>query len=159
MKISFLFLVFACSLQAQEVHHQMISAQGTSTKTATGLIVKQTIGQQTITGNSVVSNLIVQQGFQQSFWQKHITGTKDIEVVVTTYPNPFYQVVNFQFSTISNSNLSVVLFDIAGRLVFSKSFFMTNNKLTVDLSNLSSATYLVRISGEKINYYTKIIKK
>lgn len=159
MKTTLLFILLACSLHGQEVHHQMISSQGTSSRTATGLIVKQTIGQQSNTGTSSNSEMIIQQGFQQSFWQKHITETKDIGLVVTTFPNPFDQVINFQFSSVVAPTLTIVIFDIAGRLVFSRSLVVSDNKLTLDLSDFPSAEYLVRISGDKINYFTKIIKK
>ena len=50
---SFCLIILASNnLYAQQLHHQMISSQGTSITTASGLIVKQTVGQQSVSGNS-----------------------------------------------------------------------------------------------------------
>ena len=54
---------------AQQLHHQMISSQGASTTTSSGFIIKQTVGQQSVSGNSQ-GDIIVQQGFQQTYWQE-----------------------------------------------------------------------------------------
>jgi len=64
-----LALLASNNLYAQQLHHQMISTQGTSIKTAAGLIVKQTVAQKSVTGNSQ-DDIIVQKGFQQSYWQE-----------------------------------------------------------------------------------------
>ena len=61
-----LALLASNNLFAQQLRHQMISSQGTSITTASGLIVKQTVGQQSVSGNSP-GDIIVQQGFQQSY--------------------------------------------------------------------------------------------
>ena len=148
-------LVF--SVNAQELHHQMISAQGTSTTTTTGLVVKQTIGQQSVAGTST-EGVIVQQGFQQSFWHKHVA-TNTPGLSIATYPNPFESVINFQFSELIESVVQISVFDVQGRLVFSTTLPLTTTLLTIDLPFLSHGEYLVRLSGNKINYFTKIIKK
>lgn len=146
------------SIIAQELHHQMISSQGTTTTTSTGLIVKQTIGQQSVSG-TFQGEISVQQGFQQSYWRNYLTKSATVSTRITTYPNPFEQEINFQFSKPTNALVEVSLFDVLGRLVVSKSVHTANNKITLALPNLPNAEYLVRLSGEKIYYFTKIIKK
>jgi hypothetical protein len=159
MKACILLLLLTLSLNAQEVHHQMISSQGGSIKTSTGLIVKQTIGQQSVSGNNS-GEMVVQQGFQQSYWEKHlIKENNDDGIVITTFPNPFEGVINFQFSELIEKPISVSIYDIHGRLIFLESLSVIDNLITLELSELSNAEYLVRLSGEKINYFTKIIKK
>jgi len=44
----------------------MLSAQGNSQTIKGGMVVLQTIGQQSVNGNATASNLTMQQGFQQS---------------------------------------------------------------------------------------------
>jgi hypothetical protein len=83
-------LLFSFNFFAQDLHHQMISSQGTSKTISSGLIVKQTIGQQTVSGN-IKGDIIVQQGFQQSYWEDRIIESNSSQIIVSAYPN-----LNFQ---------------------------------------------------------------
>jgi hypothetical protein len=155
------FMFFSISFYGQVLHHQMISSQGMSVKTPNGLVVKQTIGQQSITGNSS-NNYVVMQGFQQSLWGKHIASNKAVvmdDIKTVTYPNPFTQTVNFQFSKPIKGMVSIYVYDLLGRVVFDQEKESINNILTIDLTSLVSSEYLVRLKTPKFNYYTKIIKK
>jgi hypothetical protein len=53
----------------------MISSQGKSSVLSNGIRVKQTIGQQSVSGNSK-GDYIVQQGFQQNRWTKILAETQ-----------------------------------------------------------------------------------
>ena len=66
-----LFFYFTLKSYSQVLHHQMISSQGNSLKTANGMIIFQSIGQQSAVGN-FKKDYLVQQGFQQSLWGKYI---------------------------------------------------------------------------------------
>lgn len=151
-------LFFSFNFFAQDLHHQMISSQGANKTTSSGLIVKQTVGQQTVSGN-IKGEIIVQQGFQQSYWEDHIIESNTSEIIVSAYPNPFTDVINFQFSEFPGVAIEANLFDINGRLVFRKSLMVVDNLLSINLLDLPHAEYLVLLSNEKINYFTKIIKK
>lgn len=140
----------------------MLSSQGKSTKASNGLVVKQTVGQQSLTGSSSNEKYVVMQGFQQSLWSKYIASNKidSVEdVKTTTYPNPFTTSINFQFSKPITDVISVYIFDILGRLVYEQKKKADSTILTIDLTTLSSSEYLVRLSTANLNYYTKIIKK
>jgi hypothetical protein len=93
--MKYLLMFFSISFYGQVLHHQMISAQGLSKKIPNGMIVSQSIGQQSITGNSI-DNYIVMQGFQQSVWGTYIASSKTDEIKTISYPNPFTETVNFQ---------------------------------------------------------------
>jgi len=153
-----LALLASNNLYAQQLHHQMISSQGTSITTASGLIVKQTVGQQSVSGNSQ-GDIIVQQGFQQSYWQELLKNASISRVAVTTFPNPFLESISFQFSASIDSTVQVTIFDLYGRSVFEKTSTVNDNLIQlVDLPPLPNAQYLVRLSGKNLNYFTKIIK-
>ena len=157
--ILFCLALFASNgLFAQQLHHQMISSQGTSITTASGLIVMQTVGQQSVSGNSQ-GDVIVQQGFQQNYWQELLKDASISRVAVTTFPNPFREGISFQFSASIDSTVHVTIFDSYGRSVFEKTSTVNDNLLTIeDMPILPSAQYLVRLSGTNLNYFTKIIK-
>jgi hypothetical protein len=160
MKISLLFIIVASTkIFSQDVHHQMQSSQGTSSILTNGYYVSQTIGQQSVIGTSETAGLFIGQGFQQSFWHKYISDNVNNGVTVKVYPNPFVDIVNFQFSDNLNANIDVSIYDVQGRIVFQKSLKLIDNKLSVELSQLPETMFLVRLSAPNYSYYTQIIKK
>lgn len=160
--MKYLLLLFTITFHGQTLHHQMLSAQGASIEMANGMIVRQTVGQQSTIGNSTNKDYVVIQGFQQSLWAKYIASNKiDIieSISTTTYPNPFTDFVNFQFSKQIADEISISIFDILGRLIYQENKIIDNNILTIDLARLPTSEFLVRLSTKDFNYYTKIIKQ
>jgi hypothetical protein len=159
MRIFFIIFLFFISkdVVAQQLHHQMISAQGGSVTTTNGQFVRYTVGQQSVTGTSS-NGYVVQQGFQQSNWSK-ILEQNTISIATTVYPNPFVNEVNFSFSTSPGEKISAYVFDVLGRLVYSEDVKNENNSITLSLLQLSTAEYLVKLTSEKFVHSAKIIKK
>ena len=62
--IKYLLLFFSITFHGQVLHHQMISSQGASTKTPDGLIIMQTVGQQSLSGTAANKDYVIIQGFQ-----------------------------------------------------------------------------------------------
>ena len=140
------------------LHHQSINSQGNSIKLNTGLVVNQTIGQQSSAVTSK-SSVVVQQGFQQSFWSTLIersTSSNSLQFVI--YPNPFITSINFQFSNGDDQKATISIFDIQGRMLLNKEIKIINSLISMDLSILSEAEYLVRLSTNSSVHYCKIIK-
>ncbi len=72
MKLLLLAFLFSFStLYSQELHHQMLSSQGTSKELSNGIYVSQTIGQQSVIGNYTKDGKTYGQGYQQSVWSKY----------------------------------------------------------------------------------------
>jgi hypothetical protein len=154
----FILFVFGCKIiNAQQLHHEMISSQGGTTTTANGHLVRYTVGQQSVTGTST-NGYVVQQGFQQSNWSK-ILEQNTVSVATIVYPNPFVNEVNFTFSTSPGEKISAYVFDVLGRLVYSEEVKNDNNSIKLSLVHLSTADYLVRLTSDKFVHSAKIIKK
>lgn len=151
--IKFILILIADSVCSQSIHHQMISSQGNSSTTNSGLIVKQTVGQLSVIGNNK-KNVQVQQGYQQVNWAVHLAMPKDI--AITSYPNPFSQFINFNVS--NTTKVMVEIFDINGKLVYSENCKIENKLVRMNLSKLAIGTFLVKLKIEGRNYFTKIIK-
>lgn len=152
------FFFISNPLKAQQLHHQTISSQGATIKTTSGLIVKQTIGQQSVTGNSQ-GEITVQQGYQQSHWETLTRRSEKLNVLISSFPNPFREILNFQFSNTQDSPVRISIFDSHGRLVFDKTTAVVDNIITLeDLTELPNAQYLVKLSSKNLNYHTIIIK-
>lgn len=139
----------------------MLSSQGNSKELKNGLLIMQTIGQQSATGNFEQNKMLIGQGFQQSVWGKYIASNKNsIDAIKTTiYPNPFSTTVNFQFSKPITDLINVTIYDIRGVKILEENKKATEAILTVDLSFLPTSVYLVRLRTLNLNYYTKIIKQ
>jgi hypothetical protein len=156
----FFFLSSFSGVFAQNpLHHQMLSAQGTSGVLSNGLYVSQTIGQQSVIGTYTVDGKTYGQGFQQSLWSKYISSSVNNTITTITYPNPFISSINFQFSQPIKETISVALFDVRGRLVYSENKNALDNILTLELPNLASSNYLVRLTSNNYTYYTQILKQ
>lgn len=159
MKAVFFLLIFNFInlVKGQQLHHEMISAQGGKSVTTNGYVVKYTIGQQSVTGTSV-NGFVVQQGFQQSNWGKLIDqNTVNINTLV--YPNPFTDYIKFSFSMSPGEQIDVLIYDVLGKLVYSEKAINESNVITLDLKKLSSAEYLVRLSSGNFIQSVKIIKQ
>ena len=75
---------------------------------------------------------------------------------VSIYPNPVKDNLNINIKDFSGE-VSVKIIDINGREVFNKNInnFITSNML--DLSSFSSGIYVLKLTGEDLNYSEKII--
>jgi hypothetical protein len=153
----YLLIFFTITFHGQVLHHQMLSSQGMSKKMPNGTVVRQTIGQQSVTGTSS-NNYLIMQGFQQSYWGKYISSNTVDDIKITTYPNPFISTVNFELSKPIIGLINVNVFDLSGHLIFEEKIKPNNNILTIDLPALPSSEYLVRLNALNFKYYTKIIK-
>jgi hypothetical protein len=153
-----LFLAIGCTLYSQNLQRQMVSAQGNSSALINGMYVSQSIGQQSVNGTFQKNKLTISQGYQQSFWNNYIKTNEASVISVKTYPNPFFDTLNFQFSLPINTPVKITLFDITGKIVFQQTKHSNETLLTITNLQLPSATYLVHLSADKFDYYTQIIQ-
>ena len=144
-----LLLVFASNFFVQNLHHQMLSSQGSTSRTSTGIILRQTIGQQSAIGNYRDSYLIAGLGFQQS--DKIKTSIPPvISDTTTTYHNLFIDKVNFQFSFPIAGPIKISLFNITGRLVYYKIKESIDNTLKIDNLSFAQGDYFIKLTA--VNY-------
>lgn len=158
MKNILLLILFTSGIYAQSIHHQMLSAQGTSKILNNGMMVSQTIGQQSAIGNHT-NGVTVGQGFQQSQWAKYVNSNSANKISTATFPNPFVSTVHFQFSKPILEIIEIAVFDVRGRLIFQDTKRATDLLLTVELPQLASSNYLVRLTAPSYTYFTQILKQ
>lgn len=153
-----LFLVLSFSSYGQHLHHQMLSAQGGSNQVVKGLILHQTIGQQSVIGNHTLLHRSLGQGFQQSSLSSTRLMINNHNVITQVYPNPFVNQIQFQFSEPVLGNISIRIFDLLGRLVYSDSKLAVKAILTLENLQFSENVYVVKLSTSNYNFTTQIIK-
>lgn len=145
-------------MYGQQLHHQMLSSQGSANLLSTGTLVYQTIGQQSAVGNYKFSNTVAGQGFQQSLIAKSGITSISNGITTTTYPNPFVDKIHFQFSKPINGLITISIYDLLGRLVYKDQKEASQNILTLDNLHFFQNEYLVKLSAPNYNYSTQIIQ-
>jgi hypothetical protein len=136
----------------------MLSSQESTSRTSTSIILRQTISQRSAIGNYRNSNIIVGQGFLQSKTMKTAIAPV-ISIKTITYPNPFIDKVNFQFSAPIAGPIKITLFDVMGRLVYSKEKLSAdNNTLTLENLSFAQGEYFVKLSAKNYTYSTNLLK-
>jgi hypothetical protein len=81
-----------------------------------------------------------------------------ISITTITYPNPFIDRVNFQFSTPISGPIKVALFDVSGRLVYYKEKMPYDNILTIDNLSFAQGEYFVKLTAKNFTYSTNLLK-
>jgi uncharacterized delta-60 repeat protein len=82
----------------------------------------------------------------------------DHSIVLSVYPNPVQSVLNVQFSNLFSSGKTVSIYDMNGKLLFTKP---AESNTRLDMKRLVSGAYLLKIrdADGKILYDSKIIKQ
>ena len=121
--------------------------------------VQQSIGQASAIGTFSTENYTVRQGFIQPDVMSKI---RDIAIPLSleaiVYPNPFVEGVTLSFSEQITDKVAVAVFDVLGRLVFSKSY-AAQQKVQVQFENLSVANYILKVTANNKQFIKKILKK
>ncbi len=95
-------------------------------------------------------------GFDIGFYVTENTGiSENTEANIKIYPNPTNEYLNIELSDNKKSQISV--YNILGKLVYSEK--LNGVKNTIDISKLSSATYVLKISQENAIITKKLIVK
>jgi hypothetical protein len=146
---------------SQVLNRQMIASSVSSKVLKNKIIVSQSIGQLSAAGSYYSPTLIVQQGFQQS--SKFVNkGYKQINDLITTvvYPNPVRDYVNFQFSGPVKGKITLMLFDITGRLILTQEKIEVSHTLVTmnELGNLPEGNYIIKLLSPNYKFSANIIK-
>ena len=80
---------------------------------------------------------------------------------VDVYPNPSGGMVTVELSHAVPGKYLAEVMDITGKIIVSREFVMsdTHKKISLDLRNSTEGLYLLRVTGEEINYSQRLIKK
>jgi hypothetical protein len=156
------FILFLCiatiSTYGQTISRQTIASQGTSKVLSNGIFISQSVGQQSVIGN-YKGDVNLNQGFQQSQWNRLLSSNPPKLISTLIYPNPFLSTIHFQFSQPVLQPIAVAIFDVTGKLVYRTTKSISNSILQLDLQNLAVGVYFVRLQSTTFQYYSKIVKQ
>jgi hypothetical protein len=150
-------LVTALSLSTVSGQNAIPASGGNAT--GSGGSVSYSVGQVVYTTN-FGTNGSVAQGVQQPYEISIVIGleeAKEINLMVSAYPNPTKEFLNLKVENYNVENLSYQLFDIQGKLLESKK--IESKETTIVTSNLAPATYFLKVieSNREIKTF-KIVK-
>lgn len=155
-KLSLLFLLCLSltGLHAQET----IPATG-GNATGSGGSVSYSVGQVVCATNTGTSGS-VSQGVQQPYEISVVTGiddARDINLMISVYPNPTTDFLILKTDNFTNGSLSYQLSDINSKLLYTQK--ITGTETSIVMSNLVPSTYFLKITRNSKPLRTfKIIK-
>ncbi|MBE9469379.1 MAG: S8 family serine peptidase [Bacteroidetes bacterium] len=84
------------------------------------------------------------------------------ENIISVYPNPFKDVLNFDFYSTDNNNIEIELYNILGQKIsFDKHnlAFTNYNKIQINFSGLENGIYFLRVASKDKFFTKKVIKQ
>lgn len=124
----------------------------------TGGSSSYSVGQVTFTTQTGATGSVAQ-GVQLAyeFFTLGVNNYPEIKLSMSVYPNPTVSNITLKVEDLSSDNLKIELFDINGRHIQSKK--IQNKETSIDLENLPSSTYILKVESENKTIKTfKIIK-
>jgi len=111
--------------------------------------VSYSVGQAAYTTNTGTSGSVAQ-GVQQAYAIFEVTGieaAKDITLSVSAYPNPTTNYLTLEVKEFELSGLSFQLYNIEGKIL--KKEIISDSQTSIDMSNLVSETYFLKLLNNK----------
>ncbi|MEE9361018.1 MAG: T9SS type A sorting domain-containing protein [Cellulophaga sp.] len=164
--MTYICIAFCYAINGQTSSNKILArstvgVSGTSEKLTVGgktYVIQQSIGQSSITGTHKTNKHALRQGFiQPSVWNKIITKNVPLNLEVTLYPNPFTNFISLVFNEKISGNVTVALFDLTGRKVFTE-VLVANQELHIKTNHLPSASYILRVAANRKQFANHIIK-
>ena len=158
----FVFTIQGQNSKAYSIMRSNLGASGSSKEVTTNngkYSVSQSIGQASVIGTSSNNGYYLRQGYQQPLNKIKVTPlTKNNNLRATIYPNPFEQFISVAFDEDIENDISVLVFDIAGKQVYSRTY-KPSQRIDLNFGNISSGTYLLKVLSNNKLFNAKLIKK
>ena len=161
VKLSLFIILLILGLEglsyAQSLHHQTLSAMGTTAQIGSaGLLVQQSIGQGSITGTFNSSTAYLSQGFLKGL--PSLSNELVLPFDVIAFPNAFTERIRFRFTSDLTEPTQVRIHDSQGKKVYSQQHLPKNREIEVQLSHLAPGMYLVDLSTANRSTQIRILK-
>ena len=160
MRTILLFIFLTSQVYGQSIKRQTFSSFGSSSTVNGKVYISQSIGQLSVAGLALKSNVVVQQGYQQSSVAvpaDYVPYEKPI--AVSTYPNPFVDEINIKVNTTTNELITVTITDMSGKIIHKKAYNNLNEGVSIRLDNLIPQSFTLNLSGSTTKYSTPLIKQ
>ena len=151
------------SFYSQELFSSSIGSGGSSeTITTEGntLLVQQSIGQSSPIGSFTEEGNTIIQGFNRP-----LLNLTTVEPIITDnniklkfYPNPFIKTLNIKFSDQITDIIKLTMYDLSGKIIKTYTYIPTQT-ISVELNDISSGRYFLKILTSKKEFMANLIKQ
>ncbi len=143
-KLLYILLLTTFGANAQSISNQVISSYGLNAANGTAQ-TDVTIGEPVTATISNANNTLT-----QGFYQTNLIVTTVSENENTNhyqfYPNPVTEKLNLMFSNPNQEVIDLQLFDVSGKLLWSKQNTTDNEQ--IDFTNQPKGTYFIKLTTE-----------
>jgi hypothetical protein len=153
-------MLFALSAGAQQMKQEVIaSAGGYNVASGGSISISWTLGETIIpTFTSSDGSLVITHGFQQKLLIPTFVENLDIKVKVTIFPNPTSEIINIEFDTPTDSEITLFLLNNQGSSVQTIQIGKASLNKEINMQVLPSGIYYLRmVKGKLVNVY-KVVK-
>jgi hypothetical protein len=153
-------MLFSLSVVAQQIKQEVIaSAGGFNVASDNSISISWTLGETIIpTFTSQDGSLILTHGFQQKLIITTVEENILNPVRVTIFPNPASEIINIEFDSPTERELKLFLLDAQGKLVKTEQIESGITNKQINMQDLPSGIYYLRvINGKLVNVY-KVVK-
>ena len=92
-----------------------------------------------------------------------VLGTASVSEInnleLNIYPNPIVDLVNLKFNNNFEGIILIEIYDTLGRLSFTQNKFLSDNKLSFNVSDLERGIYILKVYSDNKSSVKRIIKK
>lgn len=145
-----------------KLRHLTISSSGSSETIQlnnNSYTLYQSIGQASVIGIFNNDNNEFSQGFLQTdIFLKIKNKNIPLSLNLIVYPNPFSEGINLLFKEPILTEIEVTLYDMLGRLLLINNFDKSQN-VDLNLFNMVSANYIIKVVANQKQFIKTIIKK
>lgn len=159
-------LCFIHMLQAQDNSEYRIIRSNLGSSGSSQIVVtsqgtykiSQSVGQASVIGTHSANGYILRQGYQQPATKIKATNKDaDYNLVAKVYPNPFSQKLTITFNVLMQKNFSVLMYDVSGKIIYQKDF-APDLSVEIQLQDIESGTYFLKVASDTKIFNTKLIK-
>jgi hypothetical protein len=148
---------FALSVNAQQVKQEVIASAG-GYNVATGISISWTLGETIIPTYTYGTTFSLTHGFQQQLLVTSVEENLEDLVKITVYPNPASDNLNIRFEEPLDGEVSIFLLNSLGKLVKTDVIEATMVEKQINLQDLPSGVYYLKLTKDKLSNVYKVVK-
>ena len=154
-----LALFFAYPIHGQSLRNESWVSMGNAAHAiqGQGLVVRQSIGQSSVTGVFVTSSLHISQGFLRGIRALSTEVKRPFEAIA--FPNSFSDRITFRFATEHQEATEVLIYDGQGKRIYDTIHLPKNREIQLNLPHLATGVYVANLRSGNKSVQIRIIKK
>lgn len=140
-------MCFLSEIQGQYILDRQVLSNAGGNIINAGVLLEYTVGE-TISTDISDGNYAINQGFHQYFTST-VSTDKIENNLFKFYPNPVSGICYLQFDKVIKERSTLVIYNVAGGMIYSKSIQIYSKLIPLDLSEMLPGTYFAILKDNK----------